>query len=478
MATLNIDAAQLVKIPLRAVIGESIAVLGIKGSGKTNTAAVLIEELLANGLPLTIVDIEGEYWGLKEKFEVFVVGRSANVDVSADVAQAAAFAEFSLNQGVSLILDLSEFEPDEMHEFLLRYFQALWTVAFKARRPYQVVLEEAHEFVPQSVRTPLKDILTRIALRGRKRGLGIVTISQRSAKVEKDILTQAAILFLHRVVHPIDMKVYQDVVPLPPREVEAKVAALRSGDAIVMVNNEVHQVHLRLRHTFHAGATPELQATPRPNLKRVDSTLMTQLRRIAEQAANNTSNADGRSAQQRLETEVAKRDMQISEQQQTIERLQTQVDLLSKLTLTVEGSVMTVPVKDVEAQQASLSGQTTPLQTFSQAEDDVQIRQRKRFEHLTSDIRQLPRFHRAMLAFLVERDETSFTIPEIARWLRLSESTLENRPPLELLRMGLLTRKGQRGNFRYASAARQQLRVMFPNLNIDHLIESLIQTGK
>src|SRR5262249_878903 len=159
-------------------------------------------------------------------------------------------------------------------------------------RPYQVVLEEAHEFVPQSLRTPLKDILTRIALRGRKRGLGIVTVSQRSAKVEKDILTQAAILFLHRVVHPIDMKVYQDIVPLAPGEVETRVGALRSGDALVLFNNEVCTAHIRLRHTFHAGATPELEGTPRPKLKRVNDALLTELRKIASREPGQEGSGD------------------------------------------------------------------------------------------------------------------------------------------------------------------------------------------
>src|SRR5258708_726086 len=168
MSFLNIDVQNEVQIPLKALIGESIAVLGIKGSGKTNTAAVLIEELLTNGLPLTIVDIEGEYWGLKEKFEVFVIGRSSNVDIPVGVTHAAYFAEFSVKQVISLILDLSDFDPDEAQEFLLRYFNSLWLTAFKTRRPYQIILEEAHEFVPQTIHTPLKDILTRIALRGRK----------------------------------------------------------------------------------------------------------------------------------------------------------------------------------------------------------------------------------------------------------------------------------------------------------------------
>ena len=62
-------------------VGRSVAVLGITGSGKTNTAAVLIEELLTQGLPMTIVDIEGEYWGLKESYDLLIVGRSEHAEL-------------------------------------------------------------------------------------------------------------------------------------------------------------------------------------------------------------------------------------------------------------------------------------------------------------------------------------------------------------------------------------------------------------
>ena len=47
-----------------------------------------------------------------------------------------------------------------------------------------------------------------IATEGRKRGLGIVMVGQRSARIDKDVLSQAGILMLHRVRHPADMGVY------------------------------------------------------------------------------------------------------------------------------------------------------------------------------------------------------------------------------------------------------------------------------
>jgi len=68
MPTLNLDTNNILNLQTQDLIGRCVAVLGISGSGKTNTAAVLVEELLSSGVPMTIVDIEGEYWGLKEKY--------------------------------------------------------------------------------------------------------------------------------------------------------------------------------------------------------------------------------------------------------------------------------------------------------------------------------------------------------------------------------------------------------------------------
>lgn len=55
MSTLHIDILNKLQLQTQELVGRSVAVLGITGSGKTNTAAVLIEELFLSGLPLTIV---------------------------------------------------------------------------------------------------------------------------------------------------------------------------------------------------------------------------------------------------------------------------------------------------------------------------------------------------------------------------------------------------------------------------------------
>ena len=47
-------------LELEDIIGQCIAILGIRGSGKSNTAGVIFEELLRNNYPLSIIDIDGD----------------------------------------------------------------------------------------------------------------------------------------------------------------------------------------------------------------------------------------------------------------------------------------------------------------------------------------------------------------------------------------------------------------------------------
>src|SRR6266436_3613101 len=106
------------QMQIEELIGQRIAVLSISGSGKTNTVAVLAEELLSH-VPMTICDIEGEYYGLKERFDLLVAGRSDQAEVPLFRENAASLAEVSIQRGISIILDLSEIEPEEMQEILL-----------------------------------------------------------------------------------------------------------------------------------------------------------------------------------------------------------------------------------------------------------------------------------------------------------------------------------------------------------------------
>jgi len=214
-----------------------IAVLGIRGSGKSNTAKVVVENLISSGVPVTIIDPDGEYVD-----EVLRRGGEV-VDKFDDDPMEAAISDHRANR--SVVLNLGEWS-EEVFDYSMRYLQSTWDVSRVSPRYRTVVVEEAHEFVPQGRGNALSEVLIRMGLRGRKRGLGLMLISQRSAKVNKDILTQSEVYFLHRVIHPADLRIYKEIVPLPPREVDRVFPTLATGEAIVYYEGKVERVRLEL----------------------------------------------------------------------------------------------------------------------------------------------------------------------------------------------------------------------------------------
>jgi hypothetical protein len=308
------------------VIGKCIGILGIRGSGKTNTAAVIVEELLSIGIPVVIVDIDGEYWSLKEKYEIIRLGKG-DVDIGIEPQHGRIVAKFSLKKGISIILDLSNYSHSEITQLLLSFFKGLWVTSASIRRPYFIILEEAHEFVPQNSNSELKEILVKIALRGRKRGLGLILVSQRSAKVDKDVLTQAEILLLHKVIHPADLKVYHEILPLSIVELRRMVHELEVGQCIFYNGDKLRAVKIRPRTTFHAGTTPPLDISSKHStLRGISQELADEIRKEVLKAKKDDEDIIDklRREKEELMTELMQKDKEI-------EKLKQQIELLSKL---------------------------------------------------------------------------------------------------------------------------------------------------
>lgn len=272
---MNIDTHGLLTLTADDLIGQSVAILGIKGSGKSNTAAVLIEELLTAGVPICVVDIAGEYHTLRDQFpHVAVIGRGLHHDVQIKLttANTAQIAETAYRHGSPVVLDISGVPSDLREGVLLDYFRAIWPLAAVHRIPLVIFLEEAHNWIPQTGKTAVSDLFIDIAAEGRKRGLSLVMVGQRSTRIHKDTLTQADIAFLHRVRHPTDLKVYIEMIPRLPRKVRDMVNELRVGQALVLMDERVLRCQIRPRHTMHVGYTPSLADVPKqlPLLKALE----------------------------------------------------------------------------------------------------------------------------------------------------------------------------------------------------------------
>jgi flagellar biosynthesis GTPase FlhF len=460
------------KLELEKVVGKCIAVLGITGSGKTNTTAVILEEMLKYKYPMTIVDIDGEYWGLKQKYELLVVGKSKNVDIEVNVEHARQIAEISISKNIPVILDMSGFLYEDTYEFLLNYIEEIWDLAGKYRKPYEIVLEEAHEFIPQGNKNDLKEILTRIALRGRKRGLGSIILSQRSAKVEKDILTQAEILFLHKVVHPSDLKVYKEILPLSNKDVHKLISSLNVGDCIFFFENNFELIHIRERETFHAGFTPSLKKVKSPKLKVVSNEILKSIQTLTKTKIKEKSDLD------RLRTKVHKLEANISEKNVKIQKLERDLEILGRISVEVQQPNVTPQISESMVEQiiANMLNQSSnvencPVDNIPDIKYEMLSYNVK--EHINKILRRIDKLSKPkkeILKFLVNRSPQSYTYSSMSEWINYSESTLYKNHPTELIKMKIIDRKRKTDGFHYYSTidtfVKKEFQVYFPEDSI------------
>ena len=160
--------------------------------------------------------------------------------------------------GRATIVNLKAVEPEptEMTAYMLA--KKLFDLRKKNRiPPFIMVIEEAHNFVPekgfgQAVSNP---IMRKIASEGRKFGLGIGVISQRPARIDKNVLSQANTQFILRVTNPNDLKAISKSFEGITSEVEDMIKSLPPGVAFLLGNDYPVMTDVRVRKSMHGGET-------------------------------------------------------------------------------------------------------------------------------------------------------------------------------------------------------------------------------
>src|SRR5262245_30134216 len=101
--------AKDLKLPLLEAVTQTFAILGKRGSGKTTTATVLVEELLAAGQHVVMLDPLDVTWGLRASrdgktagFPITVLGGD-HADLPLEASAGAVIAEFVVEHHAPLI---------------------------------------------------------------------------------------------------------------------------------------------------------------------------------------------------------------------------------------------------------------------------------------------------------------------------------------------------------------------------------------
>ena len=126
--------------------------------------------------------------------------------------------------------------------------------------PMLMVVEEAHNYCPQQGTSAASKIMRTIASEGRKFGLGMIIITQRAAKVDKNVLSQCNTQVILKITNPNDLKaVTSSVEGLTPGMTE-EIQQLSVGIAIVTGGGISVPlfVQIRPRETRHGGESVKI----------------------------------------------------------------------------------------------------------------------------------------------------------------------------------------------------------------------------
>jgi hypothetical protein len=191
-------------------------------------------------------------------------GPYADLDISE--ASGARLAEIIVAEAFSSIIDTSGMTVGARTRFFTEFAEALHRLN---SRPLHLIIDEAHLFAPQG-RVPdpqsgrMVHAANNLVSGGRVRGLRIILISQRPAKLHKDSLTQVETLIALRLIAPQDRAAVEDWIgewadPKQGREVIASLPSLPRGTGWVWAPElgVLAKMAFPLIATFDSSSTPE-----------------------------------------------------------------------------------------------------------------------------------------------------------------------------------------------------------------------------
>lgn len=260
-------------------------ILGVSGSGKTNTMNVYIEEVggLAPAPAIILFDTDDENRAICSKK---YWPNPAWMDKSRGLTGGTAFetAQNILEQRYQCVVNLQSYDDEEAAWIMINMIKGVraWQEAREIRIPCEIVLDEASVWLPQNAReSSLSSIMVEdpdpqtdednkkisllallqraffqtVVRRGRRRGMGFTLAAQRIAEIDKRAL-QGSWMFLMRQTQPADWGEYKKFGITSDEAMN-----LLDGEAFVFAPGYPREKHrLRESRSPHGGVTPGMKA--------------------------------------------------------------------------------------------------------------------------------------------------------------------------------------------------------------------------
>jgi hypothetical protein len=269
-----------VSLPIEAARW-TFADLAIKSAGKTYAAGVLAEEMIKNGIPIVAIDVMGTWWGLRvgvdgnDGLPVVVFGgdhQDIPIPVKTDrktqspqvdEERLQLMVKSILQARISAVIDTNAFSKKMQRRIAAVFISELYRLN-KDYGTRHVFIEEADTLAPQRLSGELNfsfGAVDDLVRRGGNFNLGTTLITQRSAVLNKDVLTQCNCLIVLRILAALDKNAVKSWVQEMSGDDKKSLATwydslrtLENGEAWIWhpETDLFKRIKFRKRETLHA----------------------------------------------------------------------------------------------------------------------------------------------------------------------------------------------------------------------------------
>src|SRR5450755_3055163 len=253
------------------VVGRALLCLGQRGSGKSNFAALFIEQMCKLFLPAVIFDYLIDFDTLPSVLPNCRIGGYSGWTASrkyegnywgVGIENAEEVGYLIRENGGEGVIEIPSYPNNEYAaKVIVGVVKGMVAWAnerdAKMRLPALIALDEAQQFLPQSqTETEILSTFKKLNEIGRHYGLTPALFTQRAARINKDVIGGTEIYVLMRQTMPQDLKVCEDLIG--KENVDRRlIASFANGDALVFEGGEAFQVHFDLRQSEHKSSMPD-----------------------------------------------------------------------------------------------------------------------------------------------------------------------------------------------------------------------------
>lgn len=264
-----------IKIDLERLTETRLLIQANSGGGKSYAIRKLLEQ--TNGhIQQIVLDLEGEFSTLREKYNFVLIGKDGDVPINLRYVDT--LCHKLLENNISAVIDLYELKQYDRIQFVKKFLDSMVNAPKELWHPVLVIIDEAHQFCPEKSKAESMGSVIDLCTRGRKRGYCAVLATQRLSKLHKDAAAECNNKLIGRTGLDVDMKRASEELGFVNKSDMLSLRSLPAGEFYAFgpaISSEITKVKISKVVTTHpkTGSRAQVSTPPSAVIKQVLSKL-------------------------------------------------------------------------------------------------------------------------------------------------------------------------------------------------------------